>query len=495
MCMLYVKESGVVLPRIFWDALNASNREGAGLFNITKNEIIKTQNYEDAWTYINENKADKIVVHHRLATSGPKTVDQLHGWDMENGYVFFHNGVLKTYQGNTTHSDTQQLVEEWTGAPVKAFVRYLEAFEKTSRFLLIHRETGEIIKPKCARWNPVRIHEIGHTIDFSNDYAMNYSMLPPAYARWSGYDDDWRYGGSTQTYFTNGSNVKKTHTTRSGAKTTKRVASVFEQKNVALKNESLNLVGTNAYDTKRSTYVNRDLGLEFMSEPTKVVGTNDLYVMPDIVRLAGTHDYILGEDIINFRDGKSELSVINHEWADLITMNDLILCGSSDIAKAYVRIARASDVVKIPNSDVKNASLFKYVRSYELRVGHRPSLELTLAQFISMATQVETLVAGDKDNLLSEMRVSSIFLDVLADELTTNGNFKYFKALSKRVIVKFLLDFGDANKAEKEAKEKETTNLGKSQTFTTLDSMDILMEDINTKTYLKDLYERAKNLH
>ena len=93
------------------------------------------------------------------------------------------------------------------------------------------------------------------------------------------------------------------------------------------------------------------------------------------------------------------------------------------------------------------------------------------------------------------MRVSSIFLDVLADELTTNGNFKYFKALSKRVIVKFLLDFGDANKAEKEAKEKETTNLGKSQTFTTLDSMDTLMEDINTKTYLKDLYERAKNLH
>ena len=495
MCMLYVKESGVVLPRIFWNALNASNREGAGLFNITKNEIIKTQNYEDAWTYINENKADKIVVHHRLATSGPKTVDQLHGWDMENGYVFFHNGVLKTYQGNTTHSDTQQLVEEWKGAPVKAFVRYLEAFEKTSRFLLIHRETGEIIKPNCARWNPVYIHELGKTIEWSNDYAMNYSMLPPAYSRWSGYDDDWRYGGSTQTYFTDGSNIKKTHTTRSGAKTTKRVASVFEQKNVALKNESLNLVGTNAYDTKRSTYVNRDLGLEFMSEPTKVVGTNDLYVMPDIVRLAGTHDYILGEDIINFRDGKSELSVINHEWADLITMNDLILCGSSDNAKAYVRIARASDVVKIPNSDVKNASLFKYVRSYELRVGHRPSLALTLAQFISMATQVETLVAGNKDNLLSEMRVSSIFLDVLADELTTNGNFKYFKALSKRVIVKFLLDFGDANKAEKEAKEQETTNLGKSQTFTTLDSMDTLMEDINTKTYLKDLYERAKNLH
>ena len=153
MCMLYVKEPNVVLPKLFWDAINASNREGLGLYNITKGELIKTQNYQEGWDYINQHKADKMVVHHILATSGPKTLEQLHGWDMENGYIFFHNGVMRTYNGTKTMSDTQEFVEEWKGVPLKPMLKYLEETESSSRFLLVHKETGEIVVPDCAKWN------------------------------------------------------------------------------------------------------------------------------------------------------------------------------------------------------------------------------------------------------------------------------------------------------------------------------------------------------
>ena len=92
MCMLYVKEAGIVIPRVFCDSIWAANREGMGMYNIDKDEIVKTEDYEEAWRYVNDHKQHKIVCHHRLATSGAKTIDQLHGWDMDNGFVLFHNG-------------------------------------------------------------------------------------------------------------------------------------------------------------------------------------------------------------------------------------------------------------------------------------------------------------------------------------------------------------------------------------------------------------------
>ena len=442
MCMLYVKEAGIVLPRTFWDSINAANREGLGLYNLDKDEIVKTQDYEEGWKYINDNKQDRMVVHHRLATSGAKTIDQLHGWDIGNDTVLFHNGVLKTYRGTATMSDTQQLVEEWTGAPIGALVKYLEAMEKSSRFLLINRKTGEIIKPNCARWNPVYIHELGKTVQFSNDYAFKYNMLPPAYSRWSGYDDDWSYGGGNTRYFNSSNSVKKQRTTRSGAKTTKRVESIFEQSLKANDAESIELKGVTAFDAKKNTHVNHDLGLEFLSEPKKVVGTTNLYRMPDIARLIGTSSYVLGSDLVAaVKDDKHQVILFDNTFADMIIMNDVMTCGSADIGKAFVRIARTSDEIKYTSKEVKNTALYKYIRSYELRIGHRSECKLTLAQFLSMACAVEVIYDQEKRVLLDEMAVASCFVEALAEELTFSADFKYFRAFSKRVIKQFITDF------------------------------------------------------
>ena len=452
MCMLYIKEAGIVIPRVFWDSICAANREGMGMYNIDKDEIVKTEDYEEAWRYVNDNKQDKIVCHHRLATSGPKTIDQLHGWDMGNGYCFFHNGVMKTYRGSATLSDTQQFVEEWKGAPVKAMVRYLEAMEKSSRFLLINRKTGEIIKPDCARWNPVYIHELGKTIQFSNDYAFKYNMLPPAYSRWSGYDDDWSYGGGNTRYFNSSNSVKKQRTTRSGAKTTKRVESIFEQSLKENGAESIELKGVTAFDAKKNTHVNHDLGLEFLSEPKRVVGTTNLYRMPDIARLIGTSSYVLGSDLVAaVKDDKHQVILFDNTFADMIIMNDVMTCGSADIGKAFVRIARTSDEIKYTSKEVKNTALYKYIRSYELRIGHRSECKLTLAQFLSMACAVEVIYDQEKRVLLDEMAVASCFVEALAEELTFSADFKYFRAFSKRVIKRFISDFEEEVTLELEA--------------------------------------------
>lgn len=452
MCMLYVKEAGIVIPRVFWDSICAANREGMGMYNIDKDEIVKTEDYEEAWRYVNDNKQDKIVCHHRLATSGPKTIDQLHGWDIGNDTVFFHNGVLKTYRGTATMSDTQQLVEEWKGAPVKALVRYLEAMEKSSRFLLINRKTGEIIRPDCARWNPVYIHELGKTVEWSNDYAFKYNMLPPAYSRWSGYDDDWSYGGGNARYFNSSSSVKKQRTTRSGAKTTKRVDSIFEQSLKENDAESIELKGVTAFDAKKHTHVNHDLGLEFLSEPKKVVGTTNLYRMPDIVRLIGTSSYVLGSDLVAAtKDDEHQVILFDNTFADMIIMNDVMTCGSADIGKAFVRIARTSDEIKYTNKAVKNTVLYKYIRSYELRIGHRSECKLTLAQFLAMACAVEVIYDQEKRVTLDEMTVTSCFVEALAEELTFSSDFKYFGAFSKRVVKRFISDFEEEVTLELEA--------------------------------------------
>lgn len=452
MCQIWIKEAGIVLPRTFWDAINAANREGLGLYNLDKDEIVKTEDYEEGWKYINDNKQDRMVVHHRLATSGAKTIDQLHGWDIGSNTVLFHNGVLKTYRGTATMSDTQQLVEEWTGAPIGALVKYLEAMEKSSRFLLINRKTGEIIKPDCARWNPVYIHELGKTIQFSNDYAFKYNMLPPAYSRWSGYDDDWRYGGGNTRYFNSRNSVKKQRTTRSGAKTTKRVESIFEQSLKANDAESVELKGVTAFDAKKNTHVNHDLGLEFLSEPKKVVGTTNLYRMPDIARLIGTSSYVLGSDLVAAtKDDKHQVILFDNTFADMIIMNDVMTCGSADIGKAFVRIARTSDEIKYTNKEVKNTALYKYIRSYELRIGHRSECKLTLAQFLAMACAVEVIYDQEKRVTLDEMTVASCFVEALAEELTFSADFKYFGAFSKLVVKRFISDFEEEVTLELEA--------------------------------------------
>ena len=125
----------------------------------------------------------------------------------------------------------------------------------------------------------------------------------------------------------------------------------------------------------------------------------------------------------------------------MIVMNDVMTCGSADIGKAFVRIARTSDEIKYTSKEVKNTALYKYIRSYELRIGHRAECKLTLAQFLSMACSVEVLYNQEKRVLLDEMAVASCFVEALAEALTLSSDFKYFGAFSKRVIKQFINDF------------------------------------------------------
>lgn len=412
MCQMWIKESNVIIPRVFWDAINDYNQEGIGIYNIDKKEIIKSEDYDVGWNYINEHKKDRMIVHHRLATSGAKTCDQLHGWDLENGYVFFHNGVLKTYHGTATKSDTQQLVEEWTGAPVKALVRYLEAFEKTSRFVLVHKETGKIIKPKCATWNPVEIKELGgKTVEFSNDYAFRYSKLPPAYSRWDGYDSEW--GSSSSKWSSN-----KTYKTRSGATSKKRAVSVLDKKfNMEL------MEGATAdwvHNSKRNTYVNEKLGLECFARPDYNY-TEKAIVMPDVLRTVSTDDYYVMIDA-----EKNSVHHMTNKICDDITMNLVLSCGSAEFVNALVRIARTSSINAGINT-WRNADLLAYIRSYELRIGEREKVKFTLAEFLNV---VMTFDIEDVKGLTA-MDTAKHMMDVLADELTED--FTYFASFKKRV--------------------------------------------------------------
>ena len=450
MCMLYVKEPNVVLPKPFWDAINASNREGLGLYNITKSELIKTQNYQEGWDYINQHKADKMVVHHRLATSGPKTLEQLHGWDMENGYIFFHNGVMRTYNGTKTMSDTQEFVEEWKGVPLKPMLKYLEETESSSRFLLVHKETGEIVVPDCAKWNPVFIHEIGQTVNFSNDYAMSYHMLPPAYSRWGGYDDDW---GSTYSI------PKKTRTTRAGMKTTKRVESVFDKTLSTIKGKTVELKGGLTYDSKKEMHVHAESGLEFITYP-KIGTGGPIYQLPDIARITGTDKFVFGVDLLEAAANPTRaVPFIDSSYAELILMNDVMTCDSADIAKAFIRLARQRLASK--QEVGKSASLHKYIRAYELRIGYREGSELSLVQFLMMACKAEQTANKQIFTDVDEMTVAAALVEALAEELTKSAGFKYFKALARRVHGEFLIELKEqaVSKLKSKVKSPQTGGL------------------------------------
>lgn len=427
MCQIWIKASGVTLPRVFWDAINSSNREGLGLYNIDKDEIFKTEDYEAAWEYINAHKQDKMVVHHRLATSGAKTLDQLHGWDMGNGYVFFHNGVLRTYSGTKTTSDTQEMVEEWHGAPIKAFVRYLESMERSSRFVLIHRETGEIIRPDCATWNPIVISELGNKeVLFSNDYAFNYSLLPPQYSRWSGYDNAWKRNGHGAAE------------TISGSKASFSPKSVFEHKECyeVIEGKAADWV----YNSTRHTYVNAALGMESFIKPIE-----DSYIegvmMPDIVRLTKTGEYVMHHAVLSSAASGEPLEVLPRNHVDSVTMNALLSCGSQEVAMAYIRMARKHQMNK-DLTEWHNKDLLTYIRSYELRVGNRVDIDFMLYEFlhILMTFNSASVIKGD------EMRMAAIFSNAVAQEI--GKPYEYFKSLVKRVH--------NAVQAELDAQVKKT---------------------------------------
>jgi len=120
-----------------------------------------------------------MVVHYRFGTSGKSTEAQLHGFNIVNNeYLLFHNGVLKSFQGDAINSDTQNMINYFNSNNYDLFevIQHLETQEKSSRFLIVNKKTSEVIKPNCAVWNDATIID-GYNVQFSNSYAIDYDLL------------------------------------------------------------------------------------------------------------------------------------------------------------------------------------------------------------------------------------------------------------------------------------------------------------------------------
>ena len=180
MCMLFVKPENFTLPENHFNSLWDYNPDGLSIYNFAEKRIFQTLDINKAKSYLDDNHDVQLVVHFRLGTSGKKSLDQLHGWDILNKkYKFFHNGILKTFKGNKELSDTQQLVNMFNTMPdltIQDVVNYLEQFETTGRFLIVDVSNNSVIRPNCAEWHDV-INIDGTEIQYSNDYAIDWSLI------------------------------------------------------------------------------------------------------------------------------------------------------------------------------------------------------------------------------------------------------------------------------------------------------------------------------
>lgn len=179
MCMLFIKPKNLLLPENYHVSLVNYNADGVSFFNLCKKELFKTMCNDAAYDYLVKNAQNELIVHYRFGTSGKSTEAQLHGFDIVNNeYLLFHNGVLKSFQGDAINSDTQNMINYFNSNNYDLFevIQHLEAQETSSRFLIVNKNTSEVIKPNCAAWNDVTDIN-GYNVQFSNTYAIDYNLL------------------------------------------------------------------------------------------------------------------------------------------------------------------------------------------------------------------------------------------------------------------------------------------------------------------------------
>lgn len=180
MCMLFIKPKNLTLPKQYLESLYENNSDGLSCYDLESGELFQTMSKKKGFDFLNNSHDKELIVHFRYGTAGKKTVDQLHGWEILNGqYRFFHNGMLKTFNGTKDLSDTQQLIDFINSIPemtIDSVVKMLENLEKSSRFLIVNTETKQVIKPNCAEWNDDILIN-GVPVMFSNTYAIDYHLL------------------------------------------------------------------------------------------------------------------------------------------------------------------------------------------------------------------------------------------------------------------------------------------------------------------------------
>lgn len=195
--MLFIKESDVTIPETYHNSLWSHNSDGMGVWNFDSKELFKTLDKKEAFDYLTLNKDKRLMVHYRFGTSGDKSMSLVHPFDVGNGLILAHNGVLSTFRGKLDKSDTYQLAEMFKGveASVEDMTLYLEKFERGSRFLIVDTNTNDVYMPKCAEWHCHKMDD-GKEIKFSNTYAIGHHILwkgkyNNSYSDW----DDYDYGG------------------------------------------------------------------------------------------------------------------------------------------------------------------------------------------------------------------------------------------------------------------------------------------------------------
>ncbi len=189
MCMLFIKPKNLILPANYHESLWDKNSDGFSVWDKSTKTLFKTLCKNEAYQYLIENAQNELIVHYRFGTSGKSEMEQLHGFDIiDNKYVLFHNGVLSSFNGTGELSDTQNLVNYFNNNNYELYevLKYLEKYEKSSRFLIVDKQTNEIHKPNCAKWNDITLID-GYKVRFSNSYAIDYNLL--GFDDWY-FDDD-----------------------------------------------------------------------------------------------------------------------------------------------------------------------------------------------------------------------------------------------------------------------------------------------------------------
>lgn len=180
MCQMYFKRADALMERELWDSINKFNPDGISIWNFDTKELHKFLNSERAWEYVQDNPQAEMFIHHRLGTSGAVSLDQLHGFDIGHDCILFHNGVLSSFRGTDTLSDTQQFVQEVKDLSwgIDDITYFLITQERTSRFVIIDKNTNNILIPNCAPWYRGEYNKQEWT--FSNDYAFR-GLYPNLY--------------------------------------------------------------------------------------------------------------------------------------------------------------------------------------------------------------------------------------------------------------------------------------------------------------------------
>lgn len=142
MCLIIKNLDGKPIPFSVIRAAVKNNKDGYGRLDLPSGHVRKTLDMEEALRMAME--PGKAVHHFRLGTAGGKTIENVHPFEITSNWLLFHNGTVPSFNGKTK-SDSANLARFLGGMNKKHWAEAFELFDG-SRFLAIHRRTGECIQ-------------------------------------------------------------------------------------------------------------------------------------------------------------------------------------------------------------------------------------------------------------------------------------------------------------------------------------------------------------